>query len=67
MKNLENSVGEEYLTVLQLKTLELAAKESETDLSGAKKILERTIEDERRHKTIMTRIEIIITKQKMTS
>lgn len=60
MINFESFVGEEYLTVLQLKTLELVAKESEIDLTGAKKILEWIIEDEERHEIIMARIKTII-------
>jgi len=64
MINLESFLGEEYLMILQLKTLELAAKDSKMDLTGTKKILEWIIEDEKRHELILERIKIIITKKK---
>ncbi len=63
MINFESFVGEEYLTVLQLKTLELAAKDSGIDATGTNKILEWIIEDEERHEIILARIKIIITEK----
>jgi rubrerythrin len=63
MIDFESFVGEEYLAVLQLKTLELVAKGSEIDLEGLKRILEWIIEDEERHEIILARIKIIITRR----
>lgn len=64
MINLESFLGEEYLTILQLKTLELVAKDSEIDLTGTKKILEWIVEDEKRHEATIMMIKRIITEHK---
>jgi rubrerythrin len=63
MVNFESFVGEEYLTTLHLKTLELIAKDKEIDSISLKKILEWIVEDEERHEIIMARIKILITQQ----
>jgi rubrerythrin len=63
MINFKSFVGEEYLTTLHLKTLELIAKDKEIDPISLKKILEWIIEDEERHEIIMARIKILITQQ----
>jgi len=62
LERLENCVGEEYLTILHMKAIELIAQEQGIDLKHYKVILEWIVEDEKRHQQTLDMIKNIITK-----
>jgi len=62
MIHLEDSVGEEYLTTINLGTLQLIVEHAKMDQESLEKVVQWIIEDEERHATIMKRIRVLITR-----
>lgn len=60
MINLENFLGEEYLTVLHLRTVQLVSKELQADAASFSRTLEWIIADEKRHVKILGMIKNIV-------
>jgi rubrerythrin len=64
---LESSLGEEYYVFVQMKTLQLMAKEINQlygiDLENIKKVFESVIRDEEHHREILATITAIISKK----
>lgn len=53
LESCEKYVGEEFLTILYTKVIQLLAEDEGVDLNGYKSILEWIIEDEKRHSQIL--------------
>jgi len=64
MINFESFLGEEYLTILHLKTMQLIAMDPRIDQPNLKRILVWIVEDEERHELILTRIRALTTTPK---
>ena len=62
MIRLEDFVGEEYLTTINLGTLQLIVEHAKMDQESLEKVVQWIIEDEKRHATIMKRIRVLITR-----
>jgi rubrerythrin len=62
MIRLEDFVGEEYLTTINLGTLQLIVEHAKMDQESLEKVVQWIIEDEERHATIMKRIRVLITR-----
>ena len=64
---LESSLGEEYYIFVQMKTLQLMAKEINqlygVDLEKIKKVFESIIRDEEHHREILATIKDIVSKK----
>jgi hypothetical protein len=54
-------LGKEYLTTINLGTLQLVVEHTKMDQESLKKVVQWIIEDEKRHATIMKRIRALIT------
>ena len=64
MINFESFVGEEYLTTLHLKTIQLIVPDPRIDQANLKRILGWIVEDEERHELILTKIKALTTTPK---
>lgn len=64
MIDLENFVGEEYLMRLDLKVIQLIAKDLEADSTILKWILDRIVEEEKAHEEILLMVKDLASKKK---
>ncbi len=62
MIRLEDFVGEEYLTTINLEILQLIVEHAKMDQESLAEVVQWIIEDEKRHATIMKRIRVLITR-----
>jgi rubrerythrin len=68
LTNFEGVIGEEYVTIIQLRILEFTAKETPKIFSveSLKEIFERIVKDEERHSEILTMVKNLLIKQSET-